>query len=71
MAGKLKKIKPKTKNTLRKRIKKSGSQSNPKLLTIRTENRHRLIRKSRVRKLKAKTETILNDAHAKYKKAIS
>lgn len=70
MAGKVKKHKPKTRNNLRKRVKKTGSKSDPKLLTTRINNGHRLIKKSRTRKLKAKTDTVLNDAHSKYLKAL-
>lgn len=70
MAGKLKKIKSKTKNSLVKRIKKTGSQNDPKLASVRINNSHRLIKKSRARKLKAKTDTVLSDAHSKYLKAL-
>jgi ribosomal protein L35 len=70
MAGKLKKIKPKTKSSLIKRLKKTGSKNDPKLLTNRINNGHRLIKKSRVRKLKAKTKTVLSNSHSKYLKVI-
>jgi ribosomal protein L35 len=58
----LKKMKPKPRKGIVKRIKvtNGGDLSKGKLMTDRPNDNHRLIRKSRQRKLKAKKSTVLS-----------
>ena len=70
MATKVKKFKSKPIKGLKKRIKLSGAKTEKKLLTKRINSGHRLIKKSRERKLKSLTPTVLSSAHKKYIKAL-
>ncbi len=69
MAGKVKKFRAKPRKGAKKRFKPSGAKdsSETKLQTKRINNAHRLIGKSRERKLKAAKPTIISKVHQKFK----
>lgn len=68
----VKKFRAKTHKTTQKRIKVSngGDLSKGKLLVSRPNLQHRLIGKSRSRKLKGKTATVLSKTYAKFRSVI-
>ncbi len=65
----LKKMKPKTRKGAVKRIKitNGGDMKKGKMMTNRPNDNHRLIKKSRVRKLKAKRATRVSESMSKLK----
>jgi ribosomal protein L35 len=65
----LKKMKPKTRKGAVKRIKitNGGNASIGKMLANRPNDNHRLIRKPRTRKLKAKKATKISNSFSKLK----
>ncbi|MGL4759745.1 MAG: hypothetical protein ACRCXZ_10530 [Patescibacteria group bacterium] len=65
----VKKMRAKTRKGVVKRIKISngGDKSKGKLIVNRINDNHRLIKKSRNRKLKAKKNSVLNKSFNKYK----
>jgi ribosomal protein L35 len=69
MALKMKKMKPKTRKGAVKRIKISngGNLAIGKMISNRPNDNHRLIRKPRTRKLKAKRSTTLSNTFSKLK----
>lgn len=68
----LKKMRTKTHKGTKKRVKTTNG-SNPltgKLMVNRNNSGHRLIKKSRTRKLKAKKNTTLSTTHNKLRKVM-
>jgi ribosomal protein L35 len=65
----IKKMRAKSRKGVVKRIKISngGDMKTGKLIVNRINDNHRLIKKSRTRKLKAKKNTVLGKAFNKYK----
>ena len=70
MASKIKKFKSKTRKGAKKRLKVSGASKDVKILSCRINTGHRLIPKTRERKLRDTNPTVLSKCHKKYLKSL-
>lgn len=72
MAGKIKKVKAKTRKAVKKRVKitNGGDKKKGKLVVNRINNSRLHIKKSRKIKLRAKKDTVLSDVHSDLRKVL-